>query len=137
MEKQIYVTNDRQNCLITFIASGFWDLTTVGDFRQQMATAAAVFSARRQPFDVLADMTDFLPQSQLIANELQDSMLRGVTLGMRRTACLASRQLTRFQFSRIAAYPNFAFFDSQQEAIFWLNDNKCKIDSSKVNAAAK
>lgn len=108
--------------LIVFRVAGFWEVPTLEGFRNRMGSAAVMFQKDGRPFDVLADMRDSPPQSQTVANGLQESMARGVKFGMRRTACLATRQLTKFQFSRIAAYRNFAFFDSEQAALDWLRD---------------
>ena len=122
MENLIDVTTDKKARLITFKASGFWDAATVDEFRHQMAAAAGYFHSRNQSFDVLADMTHLLPQSQLIVAQLQESLAQGKALGMRRTACLASRQLTKIQFSRIATHSNFVFFDTKHQARVWLRD---------------
>ena len=98
-------------------------LITEEDLRALQADlykAALPFIEAKQPFRVLGDMREFLPQKQEIVELLRDSQQQSAKLGMEKMAILFEQTLTKVQFRRISDMVEIEFFTDRGEALDWL-----------------
>lgn len=114
---------DAQRRLLQFEVEGFWPVETVADFRAELFAALRPLVTAGQTFDLLADFSRYPPQARAVSEQMQESLIRGADLGMRRVACVVSSAVTRLQFARVAASQNFRFFASTDGAIAWLRED--------------
>lgn len=111
---------DSRRSLLRFEVEGFWSLECVASFRAELVAALGPLVAAGRPFDLLADLSRYPPQARVVSDQMQESLIRGADLGLRRVACVARSAVTRLQFARVAAVQNFMFFTSVDRARDWL-----------------
>jgi hypothetical protein len=124
MSEPFSISVDRHLKLLSFRCWGHWDLDTVQRFRAGLGSAMAPLVATGAAFDVFVDLSDFPPQPQVVAEQLQQSVTRAKEMGMRRGACLVQSALTKLQFARVSAFPHFRYFTAADEARAWLNEQR-------------
>jgi SpoIIAA-like len=109
---------DRQE--VHFAIGGYWDPEGMKRFLFDLGEAAKPLIKRGEPFRVLGDLREFMPQDRDTSNAIRDSIIAGTHNGLQRFAVISAAPLVRMQYRRIAQAVEVEFFDTMADATAWL-----------------
>ena len=89
-------------------------------FLDQLAEGASEFIRRKQSFNSLADLSEFVPQDQRTAAAIRDSLMQARKFGLKRFAIISDSTLVRMQYRRITSGLEVEFFHSKGDALRWM-----------------
>lgn len=115
-----YIAVDHASRLLDMKLSGIWDVETAHAFEKALRGEFALLRTSRRPFDVIADLREWLVQSQETTAIHEKLMAFGHECGMRNVALLVSSVLTKLQTLRMASSDHFQAFDDESEARAWI-----------------
>lgn len=113
--------------LLRFRLAGWWDAATIAAYREELLRNLARLPASDRTFDLVADLTDFVPQTQEIAAMHGDIMAKGRGVGLRFAASVVSSPLVRLQIARVAASPDFGYVATDAEALEWIASRRAAL----------
>lgn len=114
------IASDLDHAEVHFTIGGYWQLPDMQQFLFDLGEAAKPLMKRGEPFNVLGDLREFVPQDRDTSNAIRDTITTGTRNGLRRFAVLSASPLVRMQYRRIAQAVEVAFFDNWAEATAWL-----------------
>ena len=107
--------------MLHFRISGLWNDEMMREFEGAIESAVEKLGAAGSSFKVLADLTDYPPQFQVIAARHQVIMGKLRDSGMRCAATIVSGQMTKIQVARLAPSETHHFATSESAARRWLD----------------
>ena len=102
---------------------GFWDRALGQKFIAEFEQQVQAVSVMQKEWYILADLTQFPPQSSELQRFLTEAMAFAKDHGLKISARLADSTLTQLQFERLSKDTHlreYAFFTSEEEATRWL-----------------
>lgn len=121
------ITVESSQQLLRLVFWGFWDSDTAErmarDFEQKVSRAITPDT----PWNILADLSEFPPQSADVQAILAKTMLFAKQHGLHKAARVISSAITKIQIARLSQEQNLpenSFFYTEDEALQWLSGNK-------------
>src|SRR5947209_14427561 len=112
------VSLDPSRAMIRYRLKGYWDENSYARFHEAMLFEMRKFNFRKEPFDLLGDLTQFPPQPQNLNDARERLVHEARALGLRKCGVVTGSQLVKMQLSRLS--DNFyQFFTSEAEALAW------------------
>lgn len=107
--------------LLRFRLVGWWDAAKIAAYREELLRTLSRLPALDRTFDLVADLTGFVPQTPEIASMHGDIMAKGRGVGLRFAASVVTSPIVRLQMARVAASPDFGYFGTDPEALEWIS----------------
>lgn len=128
-QKGYEITFNEESRILKFRGWGFWDSGIIRKFEKEWKEKVREISASDRDWYVLVDLTDFPPQSEEIQKFTYaimgfEEMKFGTVHNLKKGTGIIGRTLTELQLGRLvkeAGIPDNAVFQSEDEAIQWLN----------------
>ena len=115
---------DPASRLLRFRLAGWWDAATIAAYRAELLRTLARLPAPGTFFDLIADLTEFVPQTPEIATMHGEIMAKGRGIGHRFAASVVTSPIVRMQMARVAANPDFAYFGTDGQAVEWIETRR-------------
>ena len=122
LRKSQSIQTDNEHRELRFSITGLWKEDEMREFLDQLAEGAAEFIRRKQPFNSLADLSEFVPQDQRTAAAIRDSLMQAQKFGLKRFAIISDSTLVRMQYRRITSGLEVEFFHSKGDALRWMRE---------------
>ncbi|GAK56779.1 protein kinase [Candidatus Vecturithrix granuli] len=126
-EKGHQITYDSKHRILKLALWGFWDRSLGEQFRQDFIEEINKFWRGAREWHILADLSNYPPQSEEVQKIVRDAMLFAKAHGLKRAARVVDKMTTQLQFKRLSQeidFQSYAFFHSEQEAQAWLLDKR-------------
>lgn len=110
---------DAANKLISLELIGFWSAATAAAFARDQQAAVRRICTRPHQHLVLADLSDFALQPQVVVGICRE-MIADARLPSRRLAVVGGEGLARIQIKRILVRDRMEVFSDRESATAWL-----------------
>ncbi len=111
---------EAENNILFYRVSGFWTMSILTDFGNDIMREIKKIKVSRENFDVLNDSLDFAIQAPDVAAAIGAMMPVGAKLTTGRKAFVVGSMLGKIQTERTLAHPSMRVFLSLADARAWL-----------------
>jgi len=119
---ELILDSDRR--LLTVVMRGFWDARVYHDYDVQLSAQLLRLRQLKGSQACLVDARDFAVQPRDVADLLRDGIAKRLHLYPERTVRLVSCALSRSQAARMTNSGAHRVYDSMDEALGWLLEQR-------------
>lgn len=116
------IARDSTRPMLRYRMMGFWDEAIYAQFHQAILLEMRKFHARREPFDLLGDLSEFPPQPKTLNDAREALAQEARALGLRKCGVVTPNPIVKMQLSRLSNQ-YYAFFATEAEALAWIEQD--------------